>query len=64
MPIQFLEVSADLTNLSSTVSAITDIMVDVCTDVIGLMTNFPLNIFLGLSLIAAGVGLFRKLKRG
>lgn len=62
MPLQFLEVSADVSSLASTVGAITDMMVDVCTDVIGLMTNFPLNIFLGLSLVAAGVGLFKKLR--
>ena len=53
----------DMQTLTSTVSSVTSMLGDVVESVAGLITTFPLNIFLGLTLIGVGVGLFRKLKR-
>lgn len=53
----------NMESLSSTVTSVTSMLGDVVEAVAGLITTFPLNIFLGITLIGVGVGLFRKLKR-
>lgn len=61
MPLQFLE--GTMTGFAADVTAITSMLTGVVTEVITLVTKFPLNLFLGLGVIGAGVGLFKKLKR-
>ncbi len=61
MPLQFLE--GTMTDFAADVTAITSMLTGVVTEVITLVTKFPLNLFLGLGVIGAGVGLFKKLKR-
>lgn len=61
MPLQFLE--GTMTDFAADVTAITSMLTGVVTNVITLVTKFPLNLFLGLGVIGAGVGLFKKLKR-
>lgn len=61
MPLQFLE--GTMTSFAADVTAITSMLTGVVTEVITLVTKFPLNLFLGLGVIGAGVGLFKKLKR-
>lgn len=61
MPLQFLE--GTMTDFAADVTSITSMLTGVVTNVITLVTKFPLNLFLGLGVIGAGVGLFKKLKR-
>lgn len=42
---------------------VADAIVSLTTKVLGLFEIFPLNIFLGASLIGVGIGVFRGLKR-
>lgn len=42
---------------------VADAIVDLVTKVLELFTVFPLNIFLGASLVGIGVGVYRALKR-
>lgn len=42
---------------------IADAIVSLTTKVLGLFEVFPLNVFLGASLVGVGVGVYRALKR-
>jgi len=43
--------------------SVADAIVDLTTRVLGLFNVFPLNVFLGASLVGVGVGVYRALKR-
>ena len=43
--------------------SIADAIVGLTTKVLGLFEVFPLNVFLGASLVGVGVGVYRALKR-
>lgn len=43
--------------------SVADAIVTLTTKVLGLFNVFPLNVFLGASLVGVGVGVYRALKR-
>lgn len=54
--------NALLTSAAGIDLTIADAIVQLTTKVLSLFEVFPLNIFLGASLVGVGVGVFRKLK--
>lgn len=52
-----------LTADTGTTLEVADMIVSLTTTVLGLFNVYPLNIFLGASLVGIGVGVFRALKR-
>lgn len=60
MPVQFL---ADAVPAGFDLSSIFTMITDGVRSVIGLVSTFPLNIFLGASIMGIGVGIYKGLKR-
>lgn len=44
-------------------TSVADAIVELVTKILDLFSIYPLNIFLGASLVGIGVGVYRKLKR-
>lgn len=60
MSVQFL---ADAVPAGFDLSSIFTMITDGVRSVIGLVSTFPLNIFLGASIMGIGVGIYKGLKR-
>lgn len=60
MPVQFL---VDSVPAGFDLSSIFTMITDGVKSVIGLVSTFPLNIFLGASIMGIGVGIYKGLKR-
>lgn len=43
-------------------TSVADAILDLTTKALGMFSVFPLNIFLGASLLGIGIGVYRKLK--
>lgn len=63
--LQFLEntVNTNISQLATDLGAVVDMIVDGAKDVMGLVTEYPCNVFVGLAMLGVAVGLCKKFIR-